>query len=550
MSYVPSDFDSLNEGLNILNIVENSTDLAPYEGIYEDKGIGVVQQYSLHGNLFAWTDPSNLSIDFCYILKGGHPETYPALPSDRDNPVSLRLEHYITGQSTPVAYYELLNESYTVTQDSNGNKVLLFENITLNDKMPILTHFTENEAFAIAFKDSYMAYIQDIGYTQQEIFTDLCSYNRSGVNNTPDTQQPIYLKWVNESTVNFSAQKVGGLDGKILTTFSGTFDNSFMGDMFNDIAQISVLYTNPHTLEDIYYTLEKDIDYTVDGNTFYSGTGASASQIYVNIDELFPEGIEIDIDVYTELNVKSADNSLGDTLPVFNWGEDTNDNIKYLNVNGKYKLNDTDIITTNNNDIVLSDNVIVPNNFKYKTLTTGSNIDNIVEEGVFGIFNATGTLPIGYSTSDNNVFIQNMLWGDGSWGRQVLYDIRTNSTYSREKSQGSWTSWEKINSIEYSNNDIVVGKWINNKPVYRRVIHTTNLTVQPSGYSVAVGLTNPSTIIKIDLSLKDSRNDWYTFWHLTDIIYRPNRNAVEVYGDSSATFDEAYIIIEYTKTID
>lgn len=368
MSYVPSDFDSLNEGLNILNIVENSTYLAPYEGIYEDKGIGVVQQYSLHGNLFSWADPSNLSIDFCYILKGGHPETYPAFPSDRNNPVSLRLEHYITGQSTPVAYYELLNESYTVTQDSNGNKVLLFENITLNDKMPILTQFTENEAFAIAFKDSYMAYIQDIGYTQQEIFTDLCSYNRSGVNNTPDTQQPIYLKWVNESTVNFSAQKVGGLDGKILITFSGTFDNSFMGDMFNDIAQISISYTNPHTLEDIYYTLEKDTDYTVDGNTFYSGTGASASQIYVNLDELFPEGIEVDIDVYTALNVKSADNSLGDTLPVFDWGKDTNDNIKYLNVNGKYKLNNTDIITTSGNDIVLSNDVKIPNDFKYTTL--------------------------------------------------------------------------------------------------------------------------------------------------------------------------------------
>ena len=39
MSYIPSDFDNLNGGFNILNIVENSSSLPTYEGSYADKGL-------------------------------------------------------------------------------------------------------------------------------------------------------------------------------------------------------------------------------------------------------------------------------------------------------------------------------------------------------------------------------------------------------------------------------------------------------------------------------------------------------------------------------
>lgn len=80
---------------------------------------------------------------------------------------------------------------------------------------------------------------------------------------------------------------------------------------------------------------------------------------------------------------------------------------------------------------------------KNETLSNGANIDNITSSGVYGIFNATGTLPSGY-TSDNNIFIHSMLWGNGDYGRQVLYDIRSNNTYTRQKSNGTWQSWVSL----------------------------------------------------------------------------------------------------------
>ena len=79
-----------------------------------------------------------------------------------------------------------------------------------------------------------------------------------------------------------------------------------------------------------------------------------------------------------------------------------------------------------------------------ETLPMETNIDNISTFGFYGVFNATGTLPTGYSTSDNNIFIQNMLWGNGDYGRQVLYDIRSNNTYTRQKNNGTWQSWVSL----------------------------------------------------------------------------------------------------------
>lgn len=80
---------------------------------------------------------------------------------------------------------------------------------------------------------------------------------------------------------------------------------------------------------------------------------------------------------------------------------------------------------------------------KNETLSNEANIDNITSSGVYGIFNATGTLPSGY-TSDNNIFIHSMVWGNGNYGRQVLYDIRSNNIYTRQKSHGTWNSWVSL----------------------------------------------------------------------------------------------------------
>jgi microcystin-dependent protein len=79
----------------------------------------------------------------------------------------------------------------------------------------------------------------------------------------------------------------------------------------------------------------------------------------------------------------------------------------------------------------------------YMVLPQGSNINNLLENGKFGIFNATGTLPTGYSTSDNNIIIENIMWNN-EYGRQILHDVRTTNTFIRCINGGLWQSWRQF----------------------------------------------------------------------------------------------------------
>lgn len=81
--------------------------------------------------------------------------------------------------------------------------------------------------------------------------------------------------------------------------------------------------------------------------------------------------------------------------------------------------------------------------FPMEILANNYNIDNIKQSGFYGIFNATGTLPTGYSTSDNNIFIESIMWSS-DYGRQILHDVRSESTYIRNLSADSWHSWTQI----------------------------------------------------------------------------------------------------------
>lgn len=84
------------------------------------------------------------------------------------------------------------------------------------------------------------------------------------------------------------------------------------------------------------------------------------------------------------------------------------------------------------------------NNVIYQRLDNNYNIDNIKTNGLYGIFNATGTLPSGYSQNDNNFFIETMIWYE-TYGRQILHDVRSTNTYIRNLSNNVWQAWKQIN---------------------------------------------------------------------------------------------------------
>lgn len=107
----------------------------------------------------------------------------------------------------------------------------------------------------------------------------------------------------------------------------------------------------------------------------------------------------------------------------------------------------------------------------------------------------------------------------------------------------------------YSMSETIVGKWTNNKPIYRKVIETTT-----SAGSTNIPISDISSdieeIIKLDgtttqpsgnvtpLSYYYSSNDW------SNLYYSANSNYIIIRCGSTAGFGDAKLIVEYTKTTD
>lgn len=107
----------------------------------------------------------------------------------------------------------------------------------------------------------------------------------------------------------------------------------------------------------------------------------------------------------------------------------------------------SDINDTNDNAVpnakTVKDSI---NGISMTILTAGFNIDNLNVSGIYGVYNATGTLPSVF-TADNNIILHNYIW-DTNWGRQILYDVRANTIFSRQKNNGNWTNWCKITTTD------------------------------------------------------------------------------------------------------
>ena len=338
MSYIPSDFDGLNDGLNILKIVENTSRFAVKEGTFSDKGLGYKQQYSLYGNLNNLIKPpnyekTNITLDFCYIFKGS------GIPDGGISDFNDFMLKCFDENDSMIDWIDLINEPHTTTQDSNGNVVWLYENISIS-RINILnpSALQETDVLAVAFVARYT----ESGF-EHNFITDLCSYNRNGFGRQQD-EQPLVIKWLDDTVIsNFSVSRKSNISDIIEVSFSGTFDNTALGAKENDIIQISINYTNPKTYQSEQLNLVRDVDFTVDNGTFYSGTGSSEDTIDIDLAEMFPEGIRFSIYVYTDTSWKSYIDDIFENLPVFNWGKDGN--TKFFNVNGEYRINDVPLAT-------------------------------------------------------------------------------------------------------------------------------------------------------------------------------------------------------------
>ena len=72
----------------------------------------------------------------------------------------------------------------------------------------------------------------------------------------------------------------------------------------------------------------------------------------------------------------------------------------------------------------------------------GGNTDDL-SLGWHNVFNATGTLPPGYTSNNNDFLIENKGVGV-DWYRQILYDVRSYKKFERMRLNGIWSDWREL----------------------------------------------------------------------------------------------------------
>lgn len=112
-----------------------------------------------------------------------------------------------------------------------------------------------------------------------------------------------------------------------------------------------------------------------------------------------------------------------------------------------------------------------------------------------------------------------------------------------------------VNNINtYSTGEIRVGTWIDGKPIYKKVMQTTNITFNDYTF---LTIDNNTNLIKYEVYIRRNNNrlDKYatgTTVENASLVSSIRSNGIELWTDSvyQTGFIELYAIIEYTKTTD
>jgi hypothetical protein len=190
------------------------------------------------------------------------------------------------------------------------------------------------------------------------------------------------------------------------------------------------------------------------------------------------------------------------------------------------------------------------NKIPMKVLPENTNIDEILDNGNFAIFNAKGTLPSGFNLDDNNVFVESNLWYS-DFGVQTLKSVRSQKRWIRHRANGVWGEWSFENA--YSTEETFTGKyWIDGKKIYRR-IYTGNL---PTTSDWKILFTLPPGYTEITDTHITFKNTYGTFYkgpyyedneyYVLLSIEANNTRGVYIKAKGFNGFPYT-IVIEYTK---
>lgn len=129
-------------------------------------------------------------------------------------------------------------------------------------------------------------------------------------------------------------------------------------------------------------------------------------------------------------------------------------------------------------------------------------------------------------------------------------DLKVNGNLYVADSDGN--NKKEIFSNTYSSNEIVVGKWINDETIYRKVIDTG--IISSADKSVAHNISNLDNVISLKGIAKSSAGNYYTLPRVdatnlnVQIGIVCTSQYITLNVGSNANFSESFVIVEYTKS--
>ncbi len=217
----------------------------------------------------------------------------------------------------------------------------------------------------------------------------------------------------------------------------------------------------------------------------------------------------------------------------------------------------------------------------YKGNDAVGNNNSITQIG-YKIWETNTTEPTNYTTltptiSGGNITVNNLEISNISYTKTYNYKIIVKDEYDYEDTidngtvptgQSVWTEYKdrvdflnitkngkELYSNIYSTTETIVGKWIDDKPIYRKVI--SGITGSSAGEkTIAHGISNLDKFIKIDgfTDENDQRilpsfyRDFQEQYALS--VYYANATDILITYGSARTSKDFYLILEYTKTTD
>ena len=117
----------------------------------------------------------------------------------------------------------------------------------------------------------------------------------------------------------------------------------------------------------------------------------------------------------------------------------------------------------------------------------------------------------------------------------------TDSNMNEIKSVVNANANDLVESTTYSTTEQVVGTWINNKPIYRKV-YSINGTMAQNAWTTLTSISNVGSLVKGLMGGSSNNCVW------NDVLLRVVNNNLQYYCPLTHAY--TWVIIEYTKTTD